>query len=181
MLYRVEVNMTEQDYIDYNKFHLLKSHYGKKQIKNLRILICVLLGIPTLMALIGGRFNKESIISVLPFIILFVIFQAGLLPFLGFSLKGTVLSLKKSGKMAFSPHSVIEFFEESFCETTEDNKTEHKYTAIERISVVNGKIIYIHINNVMAYIVPVNSFETGEQYSSFLAFLKSKCSDIDFY
>ena len=83
--------------------------------------------------------------------------------------------------MGYSPESFIEFFEEGFSETTPDNKTEHKYTAIERVSLVDNKMIYIHVNNIMAYMLPLSCFETKEQFDEFIEFLESKCSNFDIY
>ena len=83
--------------------------------------------------------------------------------------------------MGYSPEAVMEFNEENFIETTPENKTEQKYLAIERISIVENKTVYIHTNNVMAYIIPISCFESKEQYDEFIAFLKTKCKNIDVY
>ena len=90
-------------------------------------------------------------------------------------------SLKKQGKMGYSPNSEMEFFDDGFTETTPQNKTEQKYASIERISVVKGKIIYIHVNNVMSYLLPVSCFDSKEQYDAFLNLIKTKCSIVDIY
>ena len=83
--------------------------------------------------------------------------------------------------MAYSPSAVLEFYEDGFVETTEQNKTEQKYTSVERISIVNNKMIYIHVNNIMAYILPIACFETEEQYYAFVEFMKMKCGIVDVY
>ena len=83
--------------------------------------------------------------------------------------------------MGYSPVSEIEFYDESFVEITPDNKTEQKYSAIERVSVVTDKVVYIHVNNVMSYILPLTCFESKEQYDTFLDFVRSKCANIDVY
>ena len=83
--------------------------------------------------------------------------------------------------MGYSPISEIEFNDESFIEITADNKTEQKYSAVERVSVLSDKVIYIHINNVMSYILPSSCFESKEQYNNFLDFMRSKCANIDVY
>ena len=97
------------------------------------------------------------------------------------SLKRQIKSLKKSGKMGYSPESVAEFYDDCFVETTPDNKVEHKYSAVERISIVDNKVVYVHINNVMAYILPFSCFKSEEQYGNFLTFIKTKCANIDVY
>lgn len=89
--------------------------------------------------------------------------------------------MKKSGKMGYSPVAVLEFYQDSFVEITPENKTEQKYTAIERISIVDNKILYLHVNNVMAYMLPLSCFAGKEQYDAFLEFMATKCTYIDVY
>ena len=181
MKFQFNVNVNDQDYLDYNTFWMIRSPYGKKQIKIFRITITVLFAIFMLISLLSGGFSLESILGVIPIIIVLSLVQIFLTKFFSWSLKGQIKVLKKSGKMGYSPEAVIEFYEESFVETTPENKTEHKYSAIERISVVDNKMIYIHVNNVMSYMLPLSSFESKEQYDSFFEFIKTKCVNIDIY
>ena len=74
----------------------------------------------------------------------------------------------------------MEFFEDSFIEETESNKTEQKYSSIERVSLINGTV-YLHANNIMAYIIPISSFENKMHYDRFVEFIKTKISIIDNY
>ena len=83
--------------------------------------------------------------------------------------------------MGYSPSAVIEFYEDKIVETTPDNKSEYKYSGVERISLVDNKVIYIHLNNIMAYILPVSCFENMEQYNAFLGFITTKCANFDKY
>lgn len=83
--------------------------------------------------------------------------------------------------MGYWPESVIEFWEERFIETTPDNKTEQKYSAIERVSIVDNKMIYIHINSLMSYMLPLTCFESKEQYYNFIHFINAKCAHVDIY
>ena len=181
MKFQFNVNVNDQDYLDYNTFWMIRSPYGKKQIKTFRIIIAVLFAIFISISLFSGGFSLESIFCVIPMVIVISLTQIFLTRFFSWSLKGHIKTLKKSGKMGYSPESVIEFYEESFVETTPENKTEHKYSAIERISVVDNKMIYIHVNNVMSYMLPLSSFESKEQYDSFFDFIKTKCANIDIY
>ena len=181
MKFQFNVNITDKDYLDYNKFWMLRSHYGKKQMMGFRIVIAVIFGICFFITLYGGNFTVDSFISVIPMAILFIIFELLFSSLFVFFLKGHLKSLKKKGKMGYSPSSVIEFYEDSFVETTPDNKTEQRYVSIERISIVDNKMIYIHVNNIMAYILPLSCFETKEQYDGFFEFIKTKCANIDLY
>lgn len=181
MKFEFNVNVDDNDYLDYNAFWLLRSHYGKKQMLNFRIFIAVIFGLGILYVLHSGGFTLVSFIATLPMLILLVVMELLFSPFYIFFLKGYLKSLKKRGKMGYSPASIIAFHEEFFIETTPNNKTEYKYSAVERISIIEDKVVYIHLNNILSYILPFSCFENKEQYNEFIKFMKTKCTDIDRY
>lgn len=181
MNFQFHVNLSDQDYLDYNMFWAIKSPYGKKQMITLRFTLAVLFGVLVFITLYKDAFSTASLIGVIPLLIVFILVQVLFTRFFAWTLKGFVKSLKKKGKMGYSPSSVIEFGDNSFVETTELNTTELKYAAVERISIVDNKLIYIHVNNVMSCILPFSCFESEEQYKSFLRFIKTKCANIDTY
>jgi len=181
MYFKFNVNLTDKDYLDYNTFWLLKSPYGKKQIISYRIIIAVLFGIVCLASLFGGGFSADAFVRIIPYVIILILIQIFLNTFFSWTLKGQLNSLKKKGKMGFSPVCEMEFYEEGFIEITPDNTTRQKYSAVERVSIITDKIIYIHVNNVMSYLLPLSCFNSKQQYDDFLAFLKTKCGNIDIY
>lgn len=178
MRFKFSIHVTEKDYLDYNKFWQFQSPYGKKQIISLRVIFVLLFGIAAIATLIGGDFTIDSIIEAAIFMVAMAIFQFILPAFLAWSVKRQIKVLKKKGKMAYTPEATIEFYEEYFIAKSPESKTETKYTTIERISVVRDKAIYLHVNNVMAYIIPIKSFASNEQFESFLTFIQSKCTNL---
>ena len=181
MNFQFNVNLNDSDYLECNKFWMFRSPYGKKQIITFRLIIAALFAVIIIVSLSAGDFSLNSFIEIIPFSIGCLLLQLFLTRIFSWSLKKQIKSLKKSGKVGYSPCSVLEFSEDSFCETTPDNKTESKYSAIERISIVDNKVIYIHVNNIMSYIIPLSCFESKEQYNDFLDFIKTKCTNIDIY
>lgn len=181
MLFKLNVWQTDDDYLEFNKFWMLRSHYGKKQLLSFRLMLIAMTVIFSLISLWGGGFSLDSFIGIIPFVAIMLILFLCLPKILAFGLKHQIKSLKKSGKMGYSPSSVIEFYDDEFTEATEENQTRQKYTAIERISIVNGKNIYIHINNIMAYILPWYCFDSDKQRDEFIEFIKTKCENIDIY
>lgn len=181
MKFQFNVSTNDQDYLEYNKFWLLRSHYGKKQMTTFRVTVAVIWCVYIVIVLYGRGLTLNSLISVIPITVISLAFELLLSPLLVVFLKSHLKGLKKKGKMGYSPSSVIEFYEDSFIETTPDNKTEQKYSAIERISIVDNKMIYIHVNNIMAYILPLSCFESTEHYDTFIEFIKTKCANIDVY
>ena len=181
MDFRFNVTMTDQDYLDYNTFWMLRSPYGKKQIKTFRIAITVFFVIASLVFLFIDGFSIAFVFEIIPLVIVFSLIQIFLPIFFSWALKLQIKNLKKSGKMGYSPESIMEFYEDRLVEITSDNKTELKYSGVERISIVDHKVIYIHVNNVMSYLMPISCFESREQYDSFLEFIRTKCANIDIY
>ena len=80
-------------------------------------------------------------------------------------------------KMPYTADAVLEFGIEGFTE----NKTEQRYSAVERVSVIQGKAMYVHINRMMAYLLPVASFESPEEWNRFIAFWEEKEIPADRY
>lgn len=181
MNFKFDICLTEQDYLDYNTFWNLKSPYGKKSMISIRIMFAVIFGLMIFATLLEEGFSFETWISISFYLILLVIFQAAFNKMFTAFLKGHLKMLKKKGKMGYSPSATITFLEETFFEETPENKTEAKYSSIERISFVGDKVIYIHVNNLLAYILPLSCFDSKDKYEEFVEFLKTKCSTIDVY
>ncbi len=181
MKFSFNVNLTDRDYLDFNLFGLMRSPYGKKQLRSSRIILIAMLVIYAGISLYGGGFTRDTLIGMIPPVMVILLALLLLKRFYVSIIKWNVKSLKKTGKMAYSPVAVLEFSEDSIIETAAEERTEKKYSMVERISIVDNKVIYIHTNNVMAYILPMSCFESKEQYNSFLEFISSKCLNVDTY
>lgn len=181
MNFKFNVNTNEEDYLAYNKFWLLKSPYGRKQVIGLRILILALWGIFALCSFFKYDFSITAWIATCVYAVCLAVCEFLLNPFLAWTVKCQIKGLKKKGKIAYSPASEFEFYDEYFVETTPENKTEQKYASIERVSIIADEVLYIHQNTVMCYMIPTSCFESKEQYCAFLDFLKTKCENIDVY
>ena len=180
-MYTFDVHILEKDYYEFNKFVSFKSPHGKKQMRGLRIFLIVIAVILCALSVWSNGFTEDALIDGIAYVIVFGAVQALLVPFMKGFIKLQIGFVKKSGKMPYSAQAVMTFDEEVFTETTEENKTELKYSAVERVSVREGYYIYLHINNLMADLLPYASFADKKQYEEFLQFLKGKVPTIDFY
>lgn len=181
MLYKFNIKMTEDDYLEFNKFWAMKSHYGKKQMLSIRIMMVAIVLLFCFISLYGGGFSADAFIGIIPLLILLVLFQVFLKTFFTFILKSNIKTLKKTGKMPYSANSIMQFYEDEFVEITDQNECKQKYSVIERVSIIKGKYIHIHINNIMAYNLPWFCFDSDQQREDFMEFIKSKCNNIDIY
>ena len=179
MLYQLCVQLTEQDYLDYNTYVAVRSPYGRR---SRRIIWLVMAGLFLLVILSGvyyGDFSGENLPAQLMVMALPVLLGVFMPAITKRSIKAQVKSMKKHGKMGYSPSSVVEFYEDVFVEKTPDTKTELAYTAVERISVVDGRVLYLHLSNVSACILPLSCFASQEQFAAFWAFIQTKCPKVE--
>lgn len=81
MNFRFNVTITDQDYLDYNTFWMLRSPYGKKQMKIFRIVITVFWVIASLVTLFMDGFSTVSVFGLIPLVIVFFLFKSFFLYF----------------------------------------------------------------------------------------------------
>ena len=98
-----------------------------------------------------------------------------------FFVRLNVNRVAKSGKLPYSPHAVMEFYDDHFSEKDGVSSMESEYAAIERISVIEGKVVYLQRDSLAAYIIPMSAFESDEQYCAFIDFMSTKVTDIKYY
>ncbi len=175
MKFKFNVNITQEDYIELNRIVMTETPAGKKssKISNLVfIAVCVIL---VLFTLVTSKFSGEGFIVTGVLIIAFLLVHLTLNKAINnLAIKATAKSLTKiKGKLPYSEHSVLEFYDDIFVEITDDNKSEMKYSAIENV-FVNENLVVLFINSMQAYIVPTRSFESNEQKNSLVAFLNGK-------
>ena len=183
MNFRFQIHVSEDDYLEYNKFWVLRSPYGRKSLVGLRILDVVIILIAILLVVVRGGFDSNVILRILPLLLLLVVLQLLLKPFYVFILRNHIKNLKNKGKIPYTPESVMEFHEDFFLEMSPEAKIEQQYSAVERISLVDGKMIYLHMNNLIAYILPVSAFQSEKEREAFIEFIQSKCPNapVDIY
>lgn len=181
MLFEFNVKMTDDDYFKFNEFWLIRSHYGRSQMVKMRILFTVVSIIACIFYWITDGTTGNLFILVGIDIFFLALLQIFFGKFMALCLKQQIKTLKKKGKMGYPPESLIQFDDDVIVETTPTEKTERSYSSLERVSVIGDKTLYIHFNNVMAAILPSTAFVSEEQYESFLAFIKTKCENIDVY
>lgn len=175
MEFRFDVSLTEKDYLDFNRFHALKSPYGKKGIKAFRISITGLLLLIAATVMFVSDFSSFSLIYAAVMVVVTAILQFFIPRFFFSSIKNSIKRMHKAGTLGYSPSSSFEFSDESFTETTPTSKTEQKYSAIQRVCIDGDKAMYIYMSNAMAYVLPMSCFSSAEERASFTKFLEGKC------
>lgn len=181
MSFCFNVNLSQNDYLDFNIFVLFRTPAGRKQIMSMRALIFLMFGaVGIAYFFMSDSLLQTSIFEVLILIAL-AVFQLNLHRFFTFTVKKQIKALKKCGKAPFSENSVLEFFDDFFTEETNDSKSEIKFQGIECVNVVKSTAVYIHINQVQAVIIPMRIFSSQAELEAFVSFLNEKCKNVNYY
>ena len=181
MLFQLNINLSEDDYLDFNKFHSFESMHGKKLINKTRIFfVLAMIILAALFLLVMGLtiFSITYTALLLLFTLLYMVFFKKILTR---NVKTQIKRLKKVGKLPFDPVSTLEFHEDKMVEITALQRTEQSYSIFERICVVKDRYILLYKSSVGAYILPVVQVKAQLNQEEFVDFLSSKCTNVEYY
>ena len=181
MNYIFDIFLTEEDYIDFNVFHLSRSVYGKKHQRVLRILLAVIFAAAVLINFWAEGISPVTVAYALLLGVLGLMMTVFYGKFSGFLTKLSIGSLKKSGKMAFSPESRVGFTDEGILEITPEGRTEKRWETVERLCILEGKVWYLFTNNIAAFILPVEQLRAQTDLAEFRKYLESKVPVVDVF
>jgi len=181
MLFQLNINLSEDDYLDFNKFHSFESMHGKKLINKTRIFfVLAMIILAALFLLVMGltTFSITYAVLLLLFTLLYMVFFKKILTR---NVKTQIKRLKKVGKLPFDPVSTLEFHEDKMVEITTLQRTEQSYSIFERICVVKNRYVLLYKSSVGAYILPVTQIEAQLNQRDFIDFLSQKCPNVEYY
>ena len=174
-MYQFKYTLNDNDYFEFNKYHLSNAPVNKKGLIVLRIMIPVIYILFLLLSLIDvENFNEyvfigQAVVCIIVSLAWFFLVK----PLYTFLLKINIKLMKKYGKLPYGKDVLICFDEEFLIETTEKSESKIKYTSIERIVGANSAI-YIYLNAVQAVIVPLSAFESEKIRDDFWDFIHYK-------
>lgn len=177
MKFKFDININDDDFYKFNEFIILRSPYGKKSMMSLRLAIVVMLGLFSVMSFVMNGVTKGTLIALIPTAALILIMQLVLNPVMKSTLKKQLKTMSDS----FSPKAAMEVYEDKIVYNDKDGEHNLRLGALERVSIIKGKYVYLHASSSKGYIIPMESFESGEQYAEFESLLKEKCKEINYY
>ena len=181
MLYQFTINLTEEDYFAFNRFHATESSFAKKNLTKNRILFLIfMIAILTIYYLdegISDFFLCYSLFLLLTYILFSVFYKKLIIGII----KNQIKQMKKSGKLPFDPTATIEFYDDKFVEITDTARMERKYEGLERICMVRDSYIILYVTSAGGNILPIPQLRSQTNMAEFTAFLSNKCSNIEYY
>lgn len=181
MLYKLNLTLTDADYVNFNFFQTFETPLGRKNILKCRILLAVGMALVAAIAVFARGWSQTSAIYVAICALLAAVFMVFLKRIMKTSLKKQLSQLRKSGKFHYTPQSEIEFYDDKFVEISENQPIEKSYDAIERVCVAGNRYIYMFTSSVGAYILPLSQVEKQLDKEEFLNFIRKKCPKVELY
>ena len=181
MLFRLNINLSEDDYLDFNKFHSFESMHGKKLFIRTRIrFVLTMLILAAIFLLIMGAtaFSITYAIALSLYTLLYMVFFKRLATR---NIKNQIKRLKKTGKLPFDPVSSIEFHEDKLVSITAEKRTEQSYSIFERVCVVKDRFILLYYSSVGSYTLPIAQVKAQLNQEDFVNFLSGKCPNVEYY
>ena len=181
MLFNLNINLSEDDYLSFNNFHSFESMHGKKLINKTRIFfVLAMMILAALFLLVKGltTFSITYAVLLLLFTLLYMVFFKKILTR---NVKTQIKRLKKVGTLPFDPVSTLEFHEDKMVEITALQRTEQSYSIFERICVVKDRYVLLYKSSVGAYILPVSQIKEQLNLEDFIEFLAKKCTNVEYY
>lgn len=181
MLFNLNININENDYLSFNNFHSFESVHGKKLIRKTRFFfILTMVILAALVVLILG-WTTFSVVYEALLLLLTLLYMLFFKKLLTLNIKAQIKRLKKMGKLPFDPVSTLEFYEDKMVEITALQRTEQSYSIFERMCVVKDRYILLYKSSVSAYILPVSQIKEQLNQEDFLEFLSKKCTNVEYY
>lgn len=174
-MFKFQYLLNDNDYLEFNKFHLSNAPINKKALLFLRLMVPVMLALLFLLTLLKSEDLTVEIGTLVTCVLVSVAWFFLVKPLMVASTKLNIKMMKKHGKLPYGKNISIEFHEDYFIETTSETETKTKYSFIERMAYGNYAI-YIYISPIQAYIVPLTVFESAEQRDAFCAFINHKAT-----
>ena len=181
MRFSFNVKLNDDDYYLFNEFTLKHSSMSKKTETAARILVTLIFLLGTVNIFISNGINTSTVITAAILVALWVVFFRCFEKFNNKVIKSQLKTLLKKGKKPYTPDSVLEFYDDFFKEISPDNKSEIRYTAIDKISVVKNRYIFLFLDGIRGYVVPYGCFENEEQEKEFIGFLGTVCNKTEFF
>lgn len=174
MLYKFEIQINDNDYYEFNRYHITESADNKKGMLFYRLYVPLIFICMFILFALGNQSPFMLIFLAVFYGIISLIWALATKSILSYSIKRRIKKMKKKGDMLYTESAEMEFYEEGFTETTKNAKSEIKYDAVYKVKVNEGKAVYIYQNSVQAFIVPFSAFKSDEERKEFIAFISEK-------
>ena len=181
MKFQFQVNLTDEDYLNFNVFHAFESKDGQKNIRKSRIIFLSIIALVAICFCLSMGLTSFTVIYTILIGLFALVYMLFFKKIITKNLKGRLQQQKKQGKLPFDPAVTFELYDETFAEQTDLKRAEQSYQTIERICILNDQYIYLYNSSISAYILPVSQVAQQVDLNELTRFLITKCNNIEYY
>jgi hypothetical protein len=160
----INIDLTRDDYADYNKYYFLKKGLRKR----IYIVIIVAFGLP-LVINSGRPFDLMTYLTTV--IIAGLVFGLIYLGGMTFAMKRTKKLPSDNGSILGRKKFMIN--DEGLIEESENNKNIQKWKGIKSVET-NDNSVFIFVDNIAAYIIPKRFFKDDTEQQNFIKTIEDK-------
>ena len=123
-MYQFEYSLNDNDFWEFNKFHMQSATSLKKQINRMRLMIPMIFAI--LFFAFWARGNAETVVLLIiaaVYTIISIIMFFAIKPMVMRSTKRRIKFMKKQDKLPYPEHVIMKFEDDLFIEITKDQET----------------------------------------------------------
>lgn len=176
ILFEFKVNV-DDDYLLFNQYQLLNSRAGKRTLLSFNFIVPFVC-LAFILIFIVADFDFQLILfEAIMLRILSILWICYSKKIIFKSIKKNIMKMKKEGRLPYTKEAILKFDDESIHEITPNTESKTNYSMIEKVSVTE-KAIYLFINSVQAYILPVTAFSGEMEKSKFLEFINLKVDNL---
>ena len=169
---KLDVHLTDEDYIRFNIFHMFNSPQGKKSVLIGRLAGFFVAILAVVIFLIAGA-ETGLLITEIGFLIAFsVVWYLGYPSSVKRRTRKTISRMKVSGRLPYNADSVVEFGDDEIISESERGREITKYSSINGI-YEDESCVYLYKGAMEAIILPDSCLPEGRE--GFLKFIKGKC------
>ena len=161
---KLDYELTKQDYIAYNLFHMTYSKTARRLLRMQRYLI------PVIFLLLPFFIARVSDIPLWYWMITFLITSIVWIFLFPKRMQKNIAGRVSKGLLGKRSLSLTE---EGILEISESRESKSKWDAVENL-VETQEYIFIYISSIMAYVIPSRAFTSEAERNEFIGIVKAR-------
>jgi len=164
----IEFKRTEEDFVEFNLFHISNSPSIKKQILWTRIILAIM---PFVFIFVFYKNISITDYAIQTIIALVLVFSYPSI-YRSSSKSQTRKSLKEGNNKSLLGHNTIELTPEGILGKSLAGESKINWSSVDKISQ-NDKYIFIYIGTVNALVIPKHAFSSNAEQKEFIDYINS--------
>lgn len=173
-MFEFNVELNDEDYIQFNQYHMINSPMGKRNLMIYRAIIPIVCFFVISIFWMAGVDGLLIFFEFVPLTILSLLWVIGSKRIIIRSVKRNINRLKKEGRLPYEKQYVVKFQEEIIHEITSEEESKIKYSKVEKV-IATENYVYVYLSSVHAIILPLKVFKDRIKMEEFLGFINNKC------